>query len=233
MKNPLVVFSGMDGAGKSTQIEQLVSKWRAEGRRPVRIWARGGYTPGMEWLKRTARRLLGRKVVPGPGPSAQRTQALSRSPVRRWWLRLAILDLMLLYGLAIRWWRLCGRPVICDRYWHDTELDFSLNFPQENVRNWRLWRFLRWVAPQPSYAFLMLIPVEESLRRSAEKNEPFPDSPEVLTMRYNAYRDWTFDEKWIVLDGRQSRDAVAHQIAIQLGLESLAVGASSSGESFV
>lgn len=210
----------MDGAGKSTQIEILVDHWRDTGLVPVRLWARGGYTPGMEWLKRTARRCLGKSIVPAAGPSAARTRALSRGSTRKWWLRLAILDLIWLYAIAIRWWRWRGRPVVCDRYWNDTELDFELNFPQEQVRNWWLWKLLRWSACRPTHQFLLLIPVDESMRRSVAKNEPFPDSPEVLQKRLAAYESWRTNGQWHLLDGRQPREDLAREIASHCAINS-------------
>lgn len=45
MRGLLVVFSGLDGAGKSTQIAQLRRRLEHEGDRPSVIWTRGEYTP--------------------------------------------------------------------------------------------------------------------------------------------------------------------------------------------
>ena len=68
MSGSLFVFSGLDGAGKSTQIDLLTARLRQDGTRSQVLWSRGGYTPGMLLLKRIARRLLGKSRVPAPGP---------------------------------------------------------------------------------------------------------------------------------------------------------------------
>ena len=183
----LVAFSGLDGAGKSTQIELLMEDLRQSGGRPRCLWTRGGYTPLLQSAKGLMRRAAGRSLPP-PGRSEAHSQAFSRNRTRRLWLILAMLELLWIYGVQLRWWRLTGRSVVCDRYLWDTLIDFRLNFPQETVERWVLWRLLARCTPRPDAAFLLLIPVEESLRRSQLKGEPFPDPPEVLEARLKEYR---------------------------------------------
>lgn len=212
--NKLVVFSGLDGAGKTTQIQGLMDEWRATGRSLVYLWTRGGYTPLFTLLKKILR--MGR-MVPPAGPSQARSQSISRPVVRKVWLTVSILDLILVYGLLVRWWLMTGKSVVCDRYLWDTLIDFQLNFPQEKVERWVLWRLLTWVTPVPDAAFLLLIPVEESLLRSQLKGEPFPDTPEVLSERLTAYRSQAEQGRWRVIDGLLPRDEVAASIQNTLG----------------
>ena len=91
----LIIFSGLDGAGKSTQIERLTAYLQNCNRRPLYIWSRGGYTPGFERLKKLARRTPG-KSLPPPGRTAQRERTFHNPKVRRLWLGLALADLILL-----------------------------------------------------------------------------------------------------------------------------------------
>jgi len=198
----LIVFSGLDGAGKSTQIELLIEYLQTAGQQPIYLWSRGGYTPLFNTLKSLLRRLTGGKVVPASGKSAQRTQALAKGRTRRLWLTLALLDLILVYGVRVRWWLWRGNPVICDRFLWDTLVDFRLNFPRETVEQWRLWRLLVRATPRPDAAFLLLIPVEESVRRSDIKGEPFRDSPAVLAERLAHYQTLAQSGYWQVLDGQ-------------------------------
>ena len=198
----VVAFSGLDGAGKSTQIELLMDHLRRRGRKPIYVWTRGGYTPLFKGLKALLRRLPGR-AVPPPGNNPQRAQAFSKGWVRRLWLVVALLDLLWLYGLQLRWWRWRGRAVVCDRYLWDTLIDFRLYFPQERVEHWWLWRCLVRAAPQPGAAFLLLVPVEESVRRSDVKGEPFCDPPEVLARRLAQYQALAQGGHWQVMDGRR------------------------------
>jgi thymidylate kinase len=208
----LIVLSGVDGSGKSTQIQLLRTRLEQHGQRVKVVWARGGYTPGMNALKTALRRLTGARVIPHSGPGAARTAAFSRGRTRRWWLRLAILDLIVLYALTLRCRLATGCTVICDRYWPDTLLDFRLNFPQEDISRWWLWKLLTKLAVVPHAAFLLLVPVEESLRRSQQKNEPFPDPPQVLAQRLSAYRQMADAPEWTVIDGCQPKQDIAEAI---------------------
>ena len=199
----IIVFSGLDGAGKSTQIELLRQHFQNRGRETVYLWTRGGYTFGFEAIKNLLRRVSGRRAIPESGHSPRRRQAFSRPGVRKLWLGLAILDLMWIYGLWLRWLRWRGKVVICDRYLPDTQIDFRLNFPQEDVENWPLWKLLKWATPPPDAAFLLLVPVAESVRRSDIKGEPFRDTAETLAKRLSQYERFAQSGFWTVLDGQR------------------------------
>ena len=136
--------------------------------------------------------------------------------MRRLWLSLALLDLLWVYGVQIRWHRYRGRLVLCDRYLWDTAIDFRLNFPQEKLDHYWLWRLLERISPQPDAAFLMLLSVEESVRRSEMKGEPFPDPPDVLRQRLAYYQDLIPRVPFHVLDGSQPITTLFNQILTDL-----------------
>jgi len=182
----MIAFSGLDGAGKSTQIDLLKEHFEKQGCKVKYFWSRGGYTPAMQSLKDLIRK-FNSKSIPSQGPSKKRDQSFSNPLVRKVWLSLAILDLVLFYGVYVRFKSFTGVKVICDRYIFDTSIDFRLNFPQENVDKWWLWKSMVFIAMKPKKHFVLTIPVEESLRRSKLKEEPFPDSEETLKTRLNDY----------------------------------------------
>ncbi|HVF91890.1 MAG TPA: hypothetical protein VNH22_17625, partial [Blastocatellia bacterium] len=164
-KGSLIVFSGLDGAGKSTQIRLLMERLESEGRKPICLWTRGGYTSGFGALKSALRR-LSRGGAPEPGHTPGRERAFKSPATRRAWLALAVLDLTRVYAVHLRLWLWRGRTIVCDRYLWDTLIDFRLNFPEEPVERSFLWKALDKLTPRPDAAFLMLVPVAESVRRS-------------------------------------------------------------------
>ena len=134
------------------------------------------------------------------------------------WLQIAIADMILVYGVYLRFSTWLGKDVICDRFVWDTAIDFRLNFPDEKVDRWFSWKFLLWVIPRPSATFLLLIPVSESLRRSGLKFEPFPDSEEVLGQRLDLYRSLAADGQGRVLDCMATIAAISTEIHQNLGI---------------
>jgi dTMP kinase len=212
----LIVFGGLDGAGKSTQIELLRARLAGAGLRPAVVWVRGGYTPLFSRVKALVRRVGGRHV-PGPGRGEARTRALARPALRRAWLLLALVDLLVLVALRVRLLRARGRTVLCDRWVLDTRLDFRLNFPGDCVERWPLWRLVERLAPRPDAAFLLLVPVTEAERRSRAKREPFPDPAPVLAARLALYQALGPASGYTVLDGSRPVAELAATVVAALG----------------
>lgn len=208
---PQVVFCGVDGAGKSTQIQRLAASLRQLGWEPVVLWTRIGYTPGMQGTKNLVRYFLRRQSIP-PGVSAARTQALDRHWVRRWWIRWALLDLIWRWAVVARWYAWRGNPVIYDRYLMDSQIDIQLHFPGEKIESYWLWKLLVGLIPPPTVEFLLMVPVETYLRRSVAKNEPFPLTPERFLDRYELYAAQAQHSGRHVLDGELPVQVLAEEI---------------------
>ncbi len=211
----LLTFSGIDCCGKSTQIELLESSLRAAGRRPICLWVRGGYTPRLTAARTAVRRLMGKKAFPA-GHTAQRQAFMKRAGRRHFWLRMAILDLIVECVLRVRWLRLMGRTVICDRSLDDTEIDFAIHFPEDHVADWRSWRLLRRLAAKPDAAFLLDLSFEESARRSREKNEPFPEADEQRRVRAQFYAAAKQKRTWLVIDALSDIERIHREIVRQI-----------------
>jgi len=209
----IITFSGLDGAGKSTQIDCLQQRLLSKGYHVKLVWARGGYTPGFEYIKRLLRRLMGKKLMPS-GQSKERTKKFERPIIQKLWLAIAILDLIFLWGFYVRLSSTRKTTVICDRFLDDTLLDFRRNFPSSNVEQSILWKVLTAIVPDPEHSFLFWVPVETSMQRSIEKGEPFPDSKETLEWRLSAYMDvTTFPlDKYILIDGRNSIKNISEKL---------------------
>ena len=185
----------------------------ADGYKVKFVWARGGYTPGFEAIKKHMRRILGKKLPP-PGHSKMRKKKLDSPLIQRIWLLIAITDLALVWGLYVRILSALGMIVICDRYLNDTLLDFQKNFPTSNIEDRVLWKLLTIITPVPQYSFLFWVPVETSLKRSLAKAEPFPDTSETLEWRLSAYMDkLNFPlNKYTRVDGRGAIEEISDEL---------------------
>lgn len=207
----LIALSGIDGAGKSTQLELLADFFRQQNLKTVNLWTRGGYTPGINWIKDLGRKFAGKKLPPS-GNSSQREQILGRSWVQNIWLTLAILDLFWIYGVRVRWWLRQGKVVICDRYIWDTLIDFKIMFPHVDVEKWTLWKLLVFITPIPSVQCLLLIPLELSEIRCKQKFEPFPDTPARRRRRYSLYQEFLIRSYWKAIDSTRPVDTIFAEI---------------------
>jgi len=209
----MISFSGLDGAGKSTQIDLLKSRLERDGAKVRVIWARGGYTPGFEFIKNSIR-LIFKKSLPLSGKSAERQAVINNPTVRGIWLAISILDLMLIWGIYARVLRILGFIVIFDRYTKDTLLDFRYNFPESNVESGYLWRSLVRFCPQPDDSLLFWVPVKTSIERSLAKKEPFSDDAETLQWRFSAYMDKNIfpKEEHFRIDGQLDIVTIAEDV---------------------
>lgn len=211
MKGRLWAFSGLDGAGKTTQIELLEAELAASGGRTRRIWVRGGYTPLFSWLKDAVRRLLP-AALPPAGRTEERERRFRSDFLRRLWLAMAMMELIVYCGIWVRLLQLTGSDVITDRWADDTEIDFALNFPGEEFRGTILWRCFLRVIPRPTVHFVLVVPVEEALRRSEKKREPFPDTAAVLERRLALYEGVIAGRNVVRIDGLGAKDALHRMI---------------------
>lgn len=209
----MIAFSGLDGSGKSTQIQLLVDYFKSQKIKTNIFWSRGGYTPGMELLKTFLRKYNSSSIPKKRGHSEKRDSHFSNVFIRKTWLLLAILDLIFYYGFYIRAIELFGKIIICDRYLFDTSIDFKKNFPSENIEKWILWRFLKLISVIPKNHFVLTISVKESLIRSKLKNEPFPDSEETLKFRLSEYLNFINNNREVIsINCNQSIETIHQDI---------------------
>lgn len=211
----IIALSGIDGAGKSTQLEKAKAYYESMGRETITLWTRGGYTPGINLLKTLSRKFAGKKLPPS-GNSPQREQMIGKKWIQKIWLTIAILDLIWIYGVRIRLWQQQGKTVICDRYLWDTLIDFTILFPHIEIQNWMLWKLLVYTAPRPQTQFLLMIPLELSEKRCAQKYEPFPDTPARRHRRYALYQASSTKFGWKTIDSTRPVEDVFSEIRSML-----------------
>ena len=208
----LITFSGMDGAGKSTQISLLCNYLSSKGKKSSVFWSRGGYTFGFELLKKMFRFFFNKKLPP-KGKNSKRTKIISNPLIARTWLNLAILDLIALYSF-IRIKSFLGYYIICDRYVEDTRLDFIINFPSITFQNYLSWKLLEFIKSKPDFSFLLMVSPALSVSRGLEKDEPYPDDLVTLKKRYNLYSDPSIfsPKQYKILDCSVKKEKVSKSI---------------------
>ncbi len=191
----LISFSGLDCAGKSTQIELLQEYLREKGLPVAMIWSRGGYTPGIEGLKNVIRG--GKSKSPEERTAEERKAMMEAKPrggkLLPW---LSILDLVFYWGISFRKKSKGNKILICDRYYWDTYIDFSIKFPNYRFSKWLVWKLMTACYRKPEVSFVLTVTPEESMRRSGLKFEPFPESTEKREIRLNLYLQEIKNGRW-------------------------------------
>ena len=212
---PLIVFSGLDGAGKSTQVGLLAEYLKSKNSKYYKFWSRGGYTPGFQLIKNILR-IIFRKRLPEKGHSVQRDQAFTNKRIRKLWIIVSILDLFLFYAIWLRIIHVFHIVIICDRYILDTEIDFKINFPMEKVFEWKIWKNLKRVVIKPDLNYIFVISVHESINRSKQKIEPYPDSPETLKQRLAFYNEAIHSKLGESINGLINKELTHYKIVKDL-----------------
>ena len=212
----LISFSGTDSSGKSTQIDKIIDFYDNKGRKVKIIWSRGGYTPFFNGLKKLIRK-SNTNIIPEPGESFERDKYMGKRWLKKIWLYLSLIDMIILYGIYFRILNTVGYVIVADRYIWDSHIDFNLKFTNESLGRLLLWKFLVIVSPHPDVSFILTIPADESLRRSNLKDEPFSEKLIQRKKRINLYMDLITKSKWdYVIDGFRPIDEVWSDIRNKL-----------------
>jgi thymidylate kinase len=169
LKSPaplLVSFSGIDGAGKSTQIEHLRAALASAGCPVTQLAFWDDAVVFSRFREGVTHKVFkSEKGVGAPGKPVQRRD----KNVRAWYLSLLRSALYLLDALHLR--RVVARVrrsgtavIIFDRYLYDELANLPL---QRRVARWFL-RFARAVAPRPDLSYVIDANPEEACTRKPE-----------------------------------------------------------------
>lgn len=207
----ILSFSGLDCAGKSTQIELLKKHFIEKGLKPEVVWSRGGYTPGISFLKSLVKRDNRR---PEERTEEERKAMTEREPRGgKLLLWLSIIDLIVYWGLLFRGKSKGKKALICDRYYWDTYIDFKLRYPQIHFEKWLSWKLLNTIYKKPDCDFCLTVTPEESIRRSSLKFEPFPETEEKRKKRLGEYLRCINEGRWTnVIDCMRDIEKIQKEI---------------------
>jgi dTMP kinase len=199
----LISFSGIDGSGKTTQVELLQDRLKQNGVETLKVWSRWRpllSLPLLQVLRRTGQVQVHKadflSIVEFRGPKNESIESL--------WCFATQLENLLKTTLKILLPLTLGRTVICDRYALDLLVDgmSDLHDPPSRMRlGFKLLRLL----PRPDWAFLIDIDAEAAYGRK-------PDLPSVShnVNRIRLYLSLYNQAGVKVMDGRRSPEII-HQ----------------------
>lgn len=162
----LISFSGLDGSGKSTQIENLDAYLRDNGLTIVTLAFWDDVVVATRYREGFVHKAYGSEK--GIGSPAKPVNRRDKN-VRKWYLSLARHGLYLLDALHLRWViakmrRSSVDALIMDRYIYD-EL---ANLPLSNWLSRMFVRMISWIVPRPDVAYLLDADPEAARARKPE-----------------------------------------------------------------
>jgi len=214
-KRSLIVFTGIDGSGKTTQSELLVKCLKNDGIKTLYVWSR--------WEPLFLRPFINRwkcKVTKDSPESnskidkiKDKKKNLLSNPIFRWlWLVSFLIDYSLQIFVKIRISLLKRQIIISDRIFYDSVIDQAINLG--NRKNWLLdaldsfW--FRCLFPKPDIVIYVDCPEDIAFTRNMAKN----DTPniEYLKERRKLYLQLADKYRWFKIDGTLPVDKIAVQI---------------------
>ncbi len=210
-KPRMLVFSGLDGSGKSTQAEILALRLQREGYAVRTAWSRWEPMVSAPLIRLAKSHLRASYKV--RDEDYENFTAAKRKKMKSTWRR-QLWQVMVWgeYACQIRSRVLVhlkrGTGVICDRYVYDTMIDVAINFstPPEQIVELMNHPFLG-MFPKPSKVILIDIDPETG---SARKNDGTP--VEYLADRRGYYISMAQEIGADVIDGRGSVEEVSEKI---------------------
>lgn len=223
---PLICLTGIDGCGKSTQVDRLANRLRAESIDVATVWV-GGRTyvsSPFVWL---ARRLL---RAPRRGKNRRYTSRdTSQTPVsqefseylssanklfnrsallRRIWTDVSMLEHAFEARFAVWPRQRRGQLVLSDRYLYKSIVNLAVLLklsPQQTTK--LLDHLAHRIAPTPTLYFLIDVPAEVGFSRK----DDLP-SIEYVARRVEVYRLLADAAGMPIIDGTQPPDIIESQI---------------------
>lgn len=215
MKNSmLIVLTGIDGSGKTTQAELLLDTMKKDGIPVSYVWSRWKpflLRPFIKRWKQNVTKGVNRSNV---DDNFKKTKATKRkllsNPVFMWlWLTAFLVDYGIQIFLKIRIRQFSNKLILSDRMFHDSVIDQAINLGSK--KDWLLNNidsaFLKIIFPKPDMVLYIDLPGDVAFSRK-------DDAPniEYLSERRELYKYMAEKYGWTVIDGTLSIDEIASEI---------------------
>lgn len=206
----IVSFSGIDSAGKTTQIDLLLEYCKEHNIKAKQIWGKARGTPGVIALKELFRK---DKNFNTEEKAAYREEVFKNPRKEKLLYIASMLDLCWYWGIYYRLLNLVNQYVICDRYLWDTYVEINCDFAGIDINKSLLWKIVRTVAPKPKVSFVFIVPADVSLARDRQKNAAGIEKIEVKKKKIDLYMQCVDANCWTnVMDGMNSIEQLHKQV---------------------
>lgn len=225
MSRITVSFSGVDGSGKTTQINSICDELYKNSVSYKYIWCRPYNSPLFDLI----RFFKGVKYRKNEFCSDTIDQAENQAPHmvayniqpdksgHKWRDCLKLLVVIIDFYIFLIWKLLLtifvkSEYIILDRYIWDAEIELKANYPNINFEKWLIYRAFVAIVPKPNYSIVIIVDTEEQKRRLNNKHEVIP-STERLNSILMQYKRCIEENKWnIVIDGTENQNVIFEEI---------------------
>jgi len=191
MEGLLIAFEGLDQSGKQTQAELLRDRLKQSGRK-ARLVSFPDY--GTSIGEEIARALAGEREY---GPDVMQLLYVANRYERK--------D-------DLKRWLDGGLILVCDRYMASS-VAYGEAFGLDPAWLIDMQKYL----PQPALTILLDITPETAVQRKAVDRDRYERDLELLARVRESYHRQAAEQNWLVLDGVQSKEAIATDVIMAAG----------------
>jgi thymidylate kinase len=216
-RGAIVTFSGLDGAGKSSQTTMLKQALEREEIEAVIEWVPVAINPSIEHMKGAVKRLLGvlsgakagevdrdaHPVAQDPGKRLVQTSPL----VRHVWSSIVTLLNVFSHWQAFLRHYTAGNVVIFDRYALDSAVRLDTWYGHLGSVEFQSW-LIRKLSPRPLCSYFLDVPAERALARKTEQWDLA-----TLSRQADVYRSECRRFGVRRLDGERSQEELAAEVS--------------------